>query len=438
MSIFSELLDPLTRVKEEYSRERFVNLGIPGYALPKMHSEWPLKPRFDDYKAILHHWVYKAFLHRHPPSRPSGSIVLFTWVMADGLGDWSAQMAAADVIKEAYPDLDVRLVTIISETEKASFSHPHYPMHLFRYGEKVPPELLKASLVIQIPTYYPDWETIKPSNSITIGEYGFIDSEWFHPQSDALCMGLNSLEKGLLFGKTPAPLPLVPHQYFAYLASERGYAVYLHALLASLKQQSFDITLYAANPLPLLKVLETEDFRGYGLSKILFSDGDHQSKKTLAAEGKTLRIFCKKTLPHAETQRLMLSSQPFVGCRGDRSFTEVVAANKLFFYDPRTYMRPFIHDLLDIVSHYLFPYPSLSAYIKTFLNTTTPAKILGHEISELLLDPTTSIGMQKLNALLKEEFTFNPTFKQLLTQPNHNKLDLFLENKISLEELLAL
>ena len=110
----------------------------------------------------------------------------------------------------------------------------------------------------------------------------------------------------------------------------------------------------------------------------------------------------------------MLGAENFVGCRGDRSFSELISLEKLFFYDAPHHSLPFLRDLYDVSSHYCLPYPSLSSYIKLFFDKTSSPKDLGNQIAELLTDPSLFFGMQKLLSLLKSDFLFNPTLVNLV------------------------
>ena len=138
-------------------------------------------------------------------------------------------------------------------------------------------EILRTSdLVLQLPTFYPFFEELREAvESITfslpppkwssIGEYGFLESKWYHPQSGNRSMGLHFLEKGVMvkplshqteasFSQleshellqwmfntgTPGPQEIEQyknehHFYLAYLTSPIGGAVYLHALAKAMR-----------------------------------------------------------------------------------------------------------------------------------------------------------------------------------------------------------
>ncbi len=424
------LLDPLVRAEELWGEE-LRGFGLPGWAMPKFFGSLPKGGRFGDFECVAARWLEGARLFGYQGCVPrvNSTVVLFTWVMPGGLGDWAAQLATAAILRKGLPDLKIELVTLVEATESRFLRSHDFPNHIIIYKNEEPAHfsnaLLKkmseASLILQIPTHYPHFKLLMDGIrrvsigqipvTASIGEYGFIDSEWFHPESGNICMGVHPLERGILLHTEVSAvdaLSVAPF-YFAYLGSERGYAIYLHALLTHNKGTLSDITLVVCNLLPLLSALKNGDFSGYQLKEIIVHDHEHNTVITLHETGKRLTIEAKHGLSSADVQKLMVSAEDFVGCRGDRSFSEVVTLEKFFFYDPLNHSLPFLHDLKALASHYLLPYPSLSTYIQLLKDNTTPPKILGQIIGESLSDPTLLIGMRKLLYLLRTDFLFNPT-----------------------------
>jgi hypothetical protein len=469
------LLDPLSRIREFCGAEEFRSLGLPGYLIPKGHSHVPcvdgeVKENFRDYESVAKCWMEGALLFRYRDVMlPEGaSVALFTWVMPGGLGDWTAQHVTASLLRKAMPDLRIELFTLVDISEKRILSHPDFACHMLTYNNRgaatFPPHLLKKlanfSLILQLPTFYPHFNALlgevkkhsfsKMPECAHVGEYGFIDSEWAHPASGNLCMGLNPLEKGLLLHTELTSIDILPSSpfYFAYLVTIRGAATYIHALLNHLSLKNLDITLILCNPLPFLKVLSQENWSCYNLKEIIVIDKTHKTIIPVSESGKKLIIECKENLSSREVQRLFLSSENFVGCRGDRSFSEVVSLERFFFYDPLPHSLPFLHDLYELAKYYFLAYPSLHSYLKLFLDQTTPPKILGMQISELLFDPSLVIGMQRLISFLKTDCLFNPTLinmvKAKITHHFYPEIQIeeethfkeFLSGAHSLEELL--
>ncbi len=468
--MFDLLLDPLSRVREFCPVERFREVGLPEYAVPKGHGGLPSGGRFEGYERVAKCWMEGALVFGYGdlPLPGGASVVIFTWVMPDGLGDWSLQHSVATILKKAMPDLRIELVTLVEANEKRFLSHPDFPSQVLTYKNREPaffsPALLKklanASLILQAPTFYPHFESLFEQikrvsySSIPtcahIGEYGFIDSEWFHPQTGNMCMGLHPLEKGLLLHTEVSAIDrtVTGPFYFAYLVTERGYAIYLHALLKYKINNAGDLKIVVCNFLPLLQAIKNEDWTDYGLREIVIRDNQHETTISFSETGKRLTLECRQDLSSIEVQKLYLSSENFVGCRGDRSFSEVVSLDRFFFYDTPIHSLPSIKDLYDLSCFYCLAYPSLHAYLHTFFDKTTPPKVLGTQIAELLSDPSLFYGMKKLLSLLKSNFLFNPTLVNLvksriyhhfypsLKENEETLFKEFLEGAHSLESLI--
>ena len=448
-------LDPLSYLKEEYPPDRFRRLGIPEYALPKTHSSLPEKPYFQDKRALLREWVYNAFLFRYGREPPlKGSVTLFTWVIPGGFGDLTTQQEVASILQDGFPQLDLHLITLLEEgVEKyPSSSHPNQTIIRFKGKDRacIPPTLFKKTpLILQIPTYYPYWkkcrEKLSPyTETVSVGEYGFIDSEEFNPQTGNLCMGLHSLEKGVLLPEMPQEKKGA-ESYFAYLYSERGFAIYLHALLQREQREKRDIVVTASPPAPLLLALKNQSWKGYGLKEILLYDDAHSSTIFISSEGtKKMVIHAKPFLSKETIQKEYARKKNFVGCRGDRSFSEALSGGAFFFYEGPNHSLPFLKDLYDVSYHYLFAFPTLHSYLQLLSDRKTDPKTLGHRIADLLEYPATWEGMKKLSLWIKENASFKETLKHLVQAKLHPEkekhealLSSFLDGEISLEKLLT-
>ena len=122
---FLNQLSPVEKFKETYSRDLFEKIGLPRDVIPHMTTPLPcekgeVKERFRDYKTLARLWFVRAFLYRYERKRPitTHPIVLFTWVMTDGWGDFITQVEVAECIKEAFPELDVHLVSLFEASRK--------------------------------------------------------------------------------------------------------------------------------------------------------------------------------------------------------------------------------------------------------------------------------------------------------------------------------
>ena len=226
------------------------------------------------------------------------------------------------------------------------------------------------------------------------------------------------------------------HRFFlAYLYSQAGIFVYLHALLKSLENDPKDIDLCIPDSAKILSYFEQRIEakldpieKSYQIQRIVFHIGSHMAVWKLDSAGKTLRILCPDKLGSSDFQRLIAFSEEFVACRGDQSLSEAVSHNKCFFYDPRDHSRFFLKDLIALAQNRITHYPSSVEVFRLF------AKVLEHhlpeeagewvdeiiiqqqkmdllEIAEAigrhLLNPKTFAGFKKLNRILIEEHSCN-------------------------------
>src|SRR3990167_950732 len=257
--------------------------GLPRIYRKGRPSESHIKKSFSHLPTLRRAFIEKALysLYDQILIDSSVKITLFTWVIRDGLGDYMAALEAADILRKRFPRLKVAIVALVSIDAKVA---EDVPVHLIRYDKKcplslIPPEalqeMLSSDLILQMHTFYPEtaelihlFQNMKgrspcPKMEI-LGEYGFIESSWFHPRTENRSMGLHFLEKGVMIRekkkKTLFDLKdeklkmllfegnaegyLATHRlYLAYLATKMGGAVYLHALLKSKENDPLPIDI---------------------------------------------------------------------------------------------------------------------------------------------------------------------------------------------------
>lgn len=298
----------------------------------------------------------------------NGRVSLFTWVMAGGLGDLIAQKEIAALLLHHYPDLTITLHTLIHKAHQTAATSSHH-VHTFENGEAMDlslissslPHMQKSDLIFQTPTYFPDTPRLlskcpKPAYE-QLGEYGFVHSSAFHPESGARCMGLHFLEKGILIKnrtqkkfedlKNPIFKELLNPSSFhlAYLVTKRGTLRYLSALFRASQNKDIDIVTTD------LSLIIENDFSeakkcGFKEIQIYIEEGVHTIH--LQERGKTARFLIPPTLSHDDFSILMKYSNEPVACRGDQSFSEAISYGKSFFYDPLPHAFPFLQDLAAI------------------------------------------------------------------------------------------
>jgi hypothetical protein len=436
-----------------------------------------LKPHFSYLPSLKRSAAIKPLLslYQHVPVPADARMAIVCRVLPDGLGDYYAGREAATLIKQAFPRLDVHFF-VISEQELPSMQDLY--AERWEGSESQLRLLQECDLVLQIPTACPQIDEIKAKMDPSagpkwecVGEYGFVETEAFHPQSQAHSMGLHFLERGILTRLVDSHISIHemesesmvqwlfenqrPDQeavacyltksrfFLAYLFSSPGIYVYLHALLKSLENDDKNIDICVPD---FLKIITYFDQRlqaqldpiekRYGVARIVLCIDSQSAVMNLAPAGKTLRILCPRKLHSSDFQRLLSFSEEFVACRGDQSFSEAVSCNKGFFYEPRDHSRFFLKDLIAVAQNRI---PSYSTTIDVL---RLSMKILEHNspleegewideiavqqqekmdliqiaeaIGQCLQDSKTFAGFKKLNRILFEEFSCNAFLVQLV------------------------
>ena len=457
-----------------------IHRGLPRQYLRTQIGFSKIKPKFSQLtslkKTAAARFIYSLYQFQPVPS--DAKVVILTWVMPDGLGDYFASIESARLIQTAFPYLDIRLF-IIGEQKLPVIDG----LTIDRYcgSPEQLRQLRKCDLILQMPTYYPRTESlmrdvesiIDPSPQPKwecLGQYGFVDSDWFHPQSTSHCMGLHFLEKGILLRTSPPPSILdLEHTglsewlfeqlkpssqtidlyrngnrfFLAYLYSQPGMTVYLHALCKSLEHDAKNIDVCLPDAARLLAYIQQRHQenngpveKGYGIQRVVLQIGTHMAVWNLAPKGKTLRLLCPEQLTSEDFQRLLAFSENFVACRGDQSFSEAVSQNKCYFYDPRDHSRYFVKDLIALGANRIPQHRSTIEILRLFgkllehqlppdendwideigiqRQETMDLFEIGESMGRLLQESDTFIGFRKLNRILREEYCCNGLIVQMV------------------------
>ena len=473
-----EIRDPLRQIEAEIPPQDFLDLGLPAYTIPHIHSPLPTvtleEVANEKSEQLLNlvkfHYIDKALLSLYAKYKPpvGRHIVLFTWVMPGGLGDFFAQIEALSILRKALPDLSIRLITLVHEDEKYDFHSVESSCHLVPFKDKeavdFPPatlELLKsASFISQLPTLYPHWKT--PSGPIYefVGEYGFIDSPWCHLATGNRSMGLHGLEKGIMIKEMPEctrqelaylfPDKRYTNFYFAYLITERGHYLYFKTLLNLLSKRHEAITILLPHVGRVLELIHKnrEIFEEAFIKEVqIYSEGTFCSVP-FNSSGKVLRIVHTPNLPPKECRKLMVQSEDFVACRGDQSFSEVTSSGKIFFYDPLNHALPFLKDLVSLAEDQLPGHPTTIDYLKLLLEENLPWHDIADRMSHYLAMPETRLGLKKLHQIICTEYSFNPTLTNLtcralqhyyhpaIADAEREVLEAFYQGDLTFKELM--
>jgi len=394
-----------SKLMDALSAKDFAALGLSAY-FPRIYRGIPRlyrkdQPSFSKVKSSFSHLpslkkvaIEKALFSLYESALlKEGRIVFFTWVISDGLGDWVASEQIIQIVKEAMPQLHIQHVAFVPQKfadvfdplEDAIFYEEEPSLSLMQ--EKHWQIFKSADVILQAPTYYPHTEGLvdrirkeNPRAKIEhLGEYGFLESSWFHPKSGHYCMGLHFLEKGILTRKikasgfaflkntlltnwlfqmdAPGPFEIEQygesHQfYLAYLKTTVSGKIYLHALLKSLERDEKPVDICSPDLgwfVRYCQECKAEKKRcleiPFGVSRIEVWQPDGIYSEPIAETGKVVRLLSPGAIQQADFEALLMASKEFVAVRGDQSFSEAVSANKVFFYDSSPHGRYFVKDL---------------------------------------------------------------------------------------------
>ncbi|NGX50844.1 MAG: hypothetical protein K1060chlam2_00695 [Chlamydiae bacterium] len=319
------------------------------------HNEMEIeevKSPYRDIPLLKKHLIDSSLLTLYRRSPPRAALVLFTWVYADGWGDYYAQFDCARLIEEHFPDAELTLVTCLRSDQRPPEKRANQHIITYEEGEKphfsepLLKKMRRAKLLFQFPTYYPHsdelMEMLGPQMKYEwLGESGFIDTTDFSPTCRRRCMGLHFLEKGIFIKSLPQKRASSPY-YFAYTRSAEGLLSYVEALTA---WKRCDLTLRAFNIQHVIHVARK------GLPHV--REIEVVIDKTLtsipiAKSGALLRIEVMQNVPHHQFLTLLHESEEFVACTGDGSLFEAISAEKLFYYDMPEHKESFLKDLVAL------------------------------------------------------------------------------------------
>jgi hypothetical protein len=488
--------------------EAFPQLRM-GRGLPRLYKrDQPaiskLKRHFSDLPSLKRTIAAKSIYacYRSRPVPIDARISLLTRVMADGWGDYYAALRTAILIRRAFPFLEIHLFAIAERTlPKGQTSLGTVAIQPWTASQDQLRCLRSSDLILEIPTVHPERDEWKQKMEAlddprplpkweSVGEYGFKESEWFHPETRNHSMGLHFLEKGILI-REPLSVPSViqfenhsiaewfnheRHFYLAYLYSDAGMFIYLHALLKSLEQDERDIDICLPDEGAFLQFLRGRVGKGileknYQVRRIVIQTREHVTILELAKTGKELRLISSGPLSQHDFQVLLHLSEDFAACRGDQSFSDVVSQDRGFFYDPRDHSRYFLKDLIALAENRIASHRSTLGILRLFAKVLEKNLPQGEgewvdeielqreesmsliEIAEAmgsyLQDPDAIVGFKKINQILRDETSCNAFLIHLVQRAvchrRHPHIGLleeeellsFAHNQKSLSQLLV-
>ncbi len=442
--------------------------GLPRLYHRDQPSQSHVKKPFTHLPSLKKQALAKALYSLYHNYPASGKMTLFTWVINDGFGDYIAAVEVMRLLKGRLANVEVHFVGLIHEKMiegLKSFENaiiiPYKDDCDVNLITEEAIELLRSSdLILQIPTYYPHFDALmdkvgseRPKVEM-VGEYGFLESNWFHPKTDRFSMGLHFLEKGVLVRR---PIEAnwddleneelkkyrhpENHFYLAYLTSPVGGAIYLHALLKSLEFDAKGIDLCIPELSWFFRFIERQEKASrpileweLGIESIeIYYRGECHCLQ-IASQGKKLRFLCPQKISQSDFRVLLSLSGDWVGVRGDQSFSEVISQGKAFFYDGREHARYFIKDLLALAENRVGDYPGClecirgmsSAFLynlpvqdnewvdETFFQEVEEWTAIALKIGLSLQDKEAVLGFQKLCKIIVEERSVNSFLSHLV------------------------
>lgn len=480
-------------LSEAFPAKDFIELGLSRYypriyrGLPRLYyrdqpSQSHIKRNFTHLPSLKKQALSKVLFSLYSKCSAKGKVTLFTWVINDGLGDFVAATEVLRLLKGRLPELDIRFVALVQEKAVAHLTLPENSV-VIPYEKECPfsvitseaLDLLRSSdLVLQIPTHYPFTDELKKALGSTtkmesVGEYGFLESNWFDPKSGNYSLGLHFLEKGVLIRKPcMASWEDVQneqihkwrcpenHFYLAYLTSPIGGAIYLHSLLKSLENDPSGIDLCVPDLNWFLQFFEKQKKAGrpliewdMGVSAVEICYQEHTYSVELASQGKKLRLICPGLITQSDFRALLALSGEWVAIRGNQSFSEAVSQGKTFFYDGREHARFFLKDLAALAENRIADHPGTLNCIRginqgfvynlpveeaewveeTFFQELEDWTSIALNMGMALQDPDTIVGYKKLNRIIAEEFSAGPFLCQLVQRAlchlRHPEIEVF-------------
>lgn len=485
---------------ESFAPKEFEELGLSRYfpkinrGLPRLyHRDHPstshIKKHFTHLPTLRTLALDKAIfsLYGQVQIERKCTLSVFVWVINDGLSDYAAASEACRILKERFHRADVHLVAL-ADAKTALPPVEGVEVHPVSYTSEIGPDLFpreilerlrSSDLILQLPSFYPftrelmeaveriDSNLPMPKMEL-LGEYGFLESIWFHPKTGNRSMGLHFLEKGILVHKasmasfaevenralltglfgTEAPGPAEieayheAHQfYLASLATPFGGAVYLHALLKAQEHDSRTIDICTPDLNWFIQYTEMQNAQGkpildrsLGVASIEVAWQGQSYAVATGAEGKKLRLFSPGAISQKDFRALVSLSGEFVGVRGDQSFSEAVSTNRVFFYDGREHARYFLKDLAALAENRIAAHRSALSCFRgmgkaflhhlpqqegewvdeTFFQEKEDWLEIAFQIGISLQDPDAVAGFKKLNRIIAEEYSCNEFLSHLV------------------------
>lgn len=337
----------------------------------------------------LFKWIYK----NHPP-HVEGSAYFISTISADGLGDYFALLKSVRVLKKNQPHLDIHAVYTylldlpeihpqayhlspenIHSFHQSNDPSTHYIEAVLEGNRKAPNEeseslynkLKDAGAIIHIALAMNTFDNPDfAAKSFYFAEAGNFQGIANYLQRQWFSLGLHPFEEGIFLKPSPknskwedwrldlykpeqyenlrhihaAYLPKIPEQQLQFL--------YFLSLIHKDSPKDIDVFVpesFNLNDLDHLHLAKNN------ISSLQTIDLETQKKESLQLghlKKKTLRIIRTLPVPSGDFARLVHLSDEIVGCTGDLSLSECLAAGKIPFYELRKHKQTMIEEIKQI------------------------------------------------------------------------------------------
>lgn len=449
--------------------------GLPRVYLKDQPSLSRIKPDFSSLASLKRQALSRTLFSLYSKMPAVGKATLFTWVMNDGHGDFIAGAEVFRMLKARLPDLQLHFIALVPEEMQIPYmdNATFIPYNIDCPASIIPEEALRilnnSDLILQLPTYYPETNALKAASPKAkfemVGEYGFIESNRFHPRSGNYSLGLHFLEKGILTRRPcVAGWEDVQNEYLkfyrrhenrfylAYLTSWVGGAIYLHSLLKSLENDPSDIDICTPDLGWFIAYYEKQQGKSLiawdvGVSAIEVYFQEQKYTHAIQSSGKKLRLICPGPISQSDFRALLSLSGDWAAVRGNQSFSEAVSQGKGFFYDGRDHARCFIKDFAAIAENRIGNFRGTLECIRgmaqgflynvpvqddlwvdeTYFQELEDWTAIALRIGLALQDPETVSGFRALSKILADEFSAAPFLCQLVQRALCHRQHPYLE-----------
>lgn len=334
--------------------------------------------------------IFKKLYHQHPPEI-EGSTYLMACISADGLGDYFTLLKAARLLKKQHPHLDVHAIythllplphvnpqayhlqpenivafkqtsdpsSYILEAvlEKRDIKETKQNDDAIRHAQAIYKNLKDSLAIVHIALAMNTFDNPDfARKSFYFAEAGnfqgianFLQKNWFsigvHAFEEGIFLKPNTLsnhwESPNLEKYNPTQYRNSRHLHLGYLPKVPQQQMEFIYFLCLLHQHDHkDIEIYIPKSF-LINNLNHAKLAHLGISTILTYDFETEQKHPIrnATGNKTLRLIITMPIPQADFTKLIHLSDEVVGCTGDLSLSECLAAGKIPFYEIRTHKK---------------------------------------------------------------------------------------------------